>query len=66
MKIVPCPHCKKPVPWTKESLYRPFCSKRCHVIDLGHWADGSYSVPSQEESPDFYDFEKDENDKDET
>lgn len=53
MKVVQCPHCKKPVPWTQESLYRPFCCERCRLIDLGRWADGSYAVPSQEETPDL-------------
>lgn len=36
---VNCPTCKKEVLWSKESLYRPFCSKRCQLIDLGEWAD---------------------------
>lgn len=45
---VACPHCKKPVPWTAESLYKPFCSERCRIIDLGAWADGSYAIPSEE------------------
>ena len=35
---VPCPTCQKPVPWTQESQFRPFCSKRCQLIDLGEWA----------------------------
>ena len=34
---VPCPTCQKPVPWTLESQFRPFCSKRCQLIDLGEW-----------------------------
>lgn len=33
---VPCPTCQKPVPWTQESQFRPFCSKRCQLIDLGN------------------------------
>jgi uncharacterized protein len=36
---VNCPNCKKEVEWLKESLHRPFCSKRCQLIDLGEWAD---------------------------
>ena len=35
---VPCPTCKKAVTWSEESPYRPFCSKRCQLIDLGEWA----------------------------
>lgn len=46
--IVQCPRCKKDVPWTQDSPFRPFCSQRCRVIDLGAWADGSYSIPSSE------------------
>ena len=35
---VPCPTCKKKVRWTAENPYRPFCSKRCQLIDLGECA----------------------------
>jgi endogenous inhibitor of DNA gyrase (YacG/DUF329 family) len=26
------------VPWTAESAFKPFCSERCKLIDLGEWA----------------------------
>lgn len=39
-----CPICGKDS--VKE--YRPFCSKRCADVDLGHWLSGSYAVPSQD------------------
>ena len=42
--IVKCPTCGKPVPWGKESPYRPFCSERCKLIDLGQWASGVYVI----------------------
>ena len=48
---VPCPTCQKPVPWNENSPYRPFCSQRCKMIDLGTWADLSYLIPIQEEAP---------------
>ncbi len=35
--LVYCPTCKKPVSWVPESKYRPFCSDRCRLIDLGEW-----------------------------
>lgn len=35
---VNCPHCGKAVIWTPENSYRPFCSERCKLIDLGEWA----------------------------
>jgi len=37
-----CPTCKSQVKRQSESF--PFCSKRCQTIDLGRWADGSYSI----------------------
>lgn len=41
----PCPTCKTPKPWT-DNPYRPFCSDRCKLIDLGAWADESYKMPA--------------------
>jgi len=38
-KTVSCPNCGKPVPWTPESEWRPFCSERCRLIDFGDWLD---------------------------
>jgi endogenous inhibitor of DNA gyrase (YacG/DUF329 family) len=46
MNNVHCPHCHKAVVWSEAFPYRPFCSKRCRLIDLGAWADGSYSIPA--------------------
>jgi len=42
---VKCPTCKKEVVWNNNPN-RPFCSERCKLIDLGAWADGSNSVPT--------------------
>lgn len=36
--IVECPTCHKKVEWKAENKYRPFCSDRCRLIDLGEWA----------------------------
>ena len=46
--IVPCPQCKKEVTWSNDSPYRPFCSERCKLIDLGQWATESYRIPQSE------------------
>ncbi|MGS2720789.1 DNA gyrase inhibitor YacG [Paraglaciecola aestuariivivens] len=43
---VNCPQCQKTVAWTAESRYRPFCSKKCQLIDLGEWADEKKAIPS--------------------
>lgn len=36
--IVKCPTCQRAVTWTAEQLFKPFCSERCKLIDLGEWA----------------------------
>lgn len=41
-----CPTCKKSVEW-KGNPYRPFCSERCKMVDLGAWAREEYRVPVQ-------------------
>lgn len=42
-----CPICRKPIEW-KDNPFRPFCSERCQLIDLGHWVNGEYSVPGEQ------------------
>jgi endogenous inhibitor of DNA gyrase (YacG/DUF329 family) len=41
---VNCPTCQTNVIWAATSEHRPFCSERCQKIDLGAWADESYSI----------------------
>ncbi|UCF76022.1 MAG: DNA gyrase inhibitor YacG [Betaproteobacteria bacterium] len=48
-RLVACPTCGAPVSWTPESAWRPFCSKRCKMIDLGAWATERYRVPVSED-----------------
>lgn len=43
---VDCPTCGQSVVWNESSPYRPFCSKRCQLIDLGEWADEEKRIPS--------------------
>lgn len=45
--IVNCPTCEKEVVWNKESKYRPFCSERCQIIDLGDWAAEKHAIASE-------------------
>ena len=47
--IVNCPQCGTSVLWNVENRYRPFCSERCKLTDLGAWANESYRVPVVEE-----------------
>ncbi|MBT6277848.1 MAG: DNA gyrase inhibitor YacG [Chromatiales bacterium] len=45
---VPCPTCAEPVQWTKASTFRPFCSKRCRLLDLGEWLDDERKIPDSD------------------
>jgi len=45
--MVTCPTCKKPVPWVAEQHYKPFCSQRCKLIDLGDWATEAHKIPGE-------------------
>jgi uncharacterized protein len=47
-----CPICGKPA----VEQHRPFCSRRCALIDFGRWIGGNYRVPTapnddEEETP---------------
>lgn len=56
---VKCPTCKKIEEYTNNP-FRPFCSERCKLIDLGAWASESFSIPT-DEKPDFESLNSDEN-----
>jgi uncharacterized protein len=45
--IVSCPTCRRPVEWTEASPWRPFCSERCKLIDLGAWGSGNRAIPDE-------------------
>jgi endogenous inhibitor of DNA gyrase (YacG/DUF329 family) len=47
-RIVPCPTCQKPVEWSERSDWRPFCSERCKLIDLGAWVMEERRIPGEE------------------
>ncbi len=42
---VPCPTCERAVEWSASSPWRPFCSERCKLIDLGAWAAEKHAIP---------------------
>lgn len=48
-RTVTCPSCGAQAPWNKDNPWRPFCSERCKLIDLGEWADGGYAIPVEEQ-----------------
>lgn len=41
-----CPICKKVTTW-EENPWRPFCSERCKLIDLGKWAAEEYRIKGE-------------------
>ncbi|MDH5544122.1 MAG: DNA gyrase inhibitor YacG [Gammaproteobacteria bacterium] len=45
---VDCPTCGALVKWSEKATFRPFCSERCRLIDLGAWADEQYAIPTQD------------------
>ena len=50
-KIVHCPRCGTPVTWGPTSPWRPFCSERCRLIDLGDWLDESHRISDPPGTP---------------
>lgn len=50
-RSVSCPTCSKGVVWSAESLWRPFCSERCRLIDLGEWASESHRIAGSPANP---------------
>jgi len=48
VKSVACPTCQRPVEWSAASPFRPFCSERCKLIDLGAWVSEQRVIPGEE------------------
>jgi endogenous inhibitor of DNA gyrase (YacG/DUF329 family) len=43
-----CVHCRQhPV----DPAWRPFCSERCKMADLGRWLGEEYRIPVREDEP---------------
>jgi endogenous inhibitor of DNA gyrase (YacG/DUF329 family) len=54
---IKCPVCRKETQWD-DNPFKPFCSERCKLIDLGKWASEDYRIPG--EKKDIPDAEEDE------
>lgn len=52
-RLVTCPNCNKLAEFSSDNPYRPFCSERCQMIDLGVWATEGYSIPEAIKPEDF-------------
>jgi uncharacterized protein len=41
-----------PAVFSADNTWRPFCSERCRLIDLGNWATENYRLPEPGPKPD--------------
>ena len=49
-RTVACPACGAAVVWDAARYpFRPFCSERCKLLDLGAWAKEDYRVPGRDD-----------------
>jgi len=39
-----CPTCRRNITWSEEFPWRPFCSERCRMVDLGTWLTGGHAI----------------------
>ena len=49
--IVACPTCGASVAFDAASPWRPFCSERCRLIDLGEWFGEERRIPGASAFP---------------
>ena len=48
-RMIKCPTCRRAHPYDQNSSFRPFCSERCRLIDLGAWSQESFRIPVSDE-----------------
>ena len=48
---IKCPTCGKQDTWNIENTFRPFCSERCKLIDLGEWLVNPRKIPGEPADP---------------
>lgn len=49
--VVDCPVCGRKAEYTPANRWRPFCSQRCKLVDLGQWASDGYAIPGEPVDP---------------
>jgi endogenous inhibitor of DNA gyrase (YacG/DUF329 family) len=47
VRKVLCPRCGTETVYSTENKWRPFCSERCKLIDLGLWGSDAYRLPDK-------------------
>ena len=48
-RTVRCPACGGPSRYAPDNPWRPFCSQRCKLHDLGDWANERFRVAVQDD-----------------
>ena len=48
---VKCPTCARSIEWSEQFPFRPFCSERCRLIDLGAWLTEKHAIAGSEAEP---------------
>jgi endogenous inhibitor of DNA gyrase (YacG/DUF329 family) len=48
---VKCPTCSRELEWSPASPFRPFCSERCRLIDLGAWFNEERGIVGEDKPP---------------
>ena len=46
-KRIPCPTCKREIEWNEQYPWRPFCSERCKLVDLGAWMSEARAIAGE-------------------
>ena len=57
---VKCPTCRREIDWS-DAPFKPFCSERCRMIDLGAWLSEQRSIPGEplpEQTPEADDVKR--------
>lgn len=42
-----CPTCRRELAWDASNPFRPFCSDRCRLIDLGAWLKEEHAIAGE-------------------
>ncbi|MFW5451826.1 MAG: DNA gyrase inhibitor YacG [Methylophagaceae bacterium] len=58
IKKVNCPQCSKLVAWQDKQQWKPFCSERCKLIDLGDWASEDHRIPDTSSQSEQFDLDE--------
>jgi uncharacterized protein len=61
--IMKCPRCGIEID-SAGNPFRPFCSERCKLVDLGNWLEGAYRLPTTDAAEDEAENQKPQMDSD--